>query len=188
MPRGRERRAAPALPPRSLRERINRLFEVHRPPGSPEREYRNKEVVAACRAQGRDISESHLSELRRGLKDNPTMRTLETIAWFFQVRVGYFLDPDTAAEVELELAAREARLAETIESNRKAQAELADAARELQQAIRTSGVTKMAHRGLGGETDSRERAAMMRALTRLILHDEDEDGQGDGEGRGDTQR
>lgn len=160
-------------PPPTLRARINRLFEVHRPPHALEREYYNKEVVAACKDSGRDISESHLSELRRGVKENPTLRILEALAWFFQVRVGYFTDPGTALEVEAELAVRDAQLRAKLQSQREAQDDMADAARELQAALRTSGVTKTAHRATAAGADARERAAMMRALARIILDDVD---------------
>jgi hypothetical protein len=161
-------------PPATLADRINRLFEVHRPAESPEREYRNREVVEACRASGREMSESHLSELRRGIKTNPTMRILETIAWFFDVRFGYFTDPQTAAEVEGELAVRQAETTARARAGQEARADLADAARQLQQAIRSSGVTKTAHRATASGMNPHEQAAMMRALTRLIL-DEDDD-------------
>jgi len=158
----------------SLHGRINRLFEVNHHPADPEREYKNREVVEACRADGRDMSESHLSELRRGVKTNPTLRVLDNLAWFFQVRSGYFTDPQAAAEVELELAVREARLNAKLKADREAREDLAAAARELQQAIRSSGVTKTAHRATSTRMDSREQAAMMRALAQVI-RDDDED-------------
>ena len=162
--------------PRTLADRLERLFEVHRPPHAPERRWRNNEVVAACRAEGRELSESHLSELRRGVKRNPTMRTLEALAWFFDVRIGYFVDPVVAEEVEHELDRRAAQLTSRLEAERKAQAEERAAALELQRALRASGVTKTAHRGaFGGGVDRRERTSMMRALARALLEDDDED-------------
>jgi hypothetical protein len=172
MPEERVSGSSTPQPPTSVPGRINRLFEVTHPPDNPEREYRNREVVEACRAAGREMSESHLSEVRRGLK-TPTLRVLEPIAWFFQVPVGYFVDPGTAAEIEGELAVREAQLNAKLKAKREAREDRAAAARELQQAIRTSGVTKTAHRGAKGK-DDREQAAMMRALAQLI-RDDDED-------------
>lgn len=157
----------------NLSERINRLFEVHRPPRDPQREYYNKEVVAACKKSGRDLSEAHLSELRRGIKHNPSLRVLEALSWFFQVRVGYFTDTQTAAEVDVELAVRESQLKARQQEHRAAQEDLAEAANELQRAMRVSGVTKTAHRGVAGSAKARERAAMMRNLARIILEDED---------------
>jgi transcriptional regulator with XRE-family HTH domain len=158
----------------TLAERLDRLFEVSRPPHAPERCWRNNEVVAACKADGRELSESHLSELRRGIKRNPTMRTLEALAWFFDVRVGYFVDPDVAREVERELDERAARLASKVEEERRAQEEERDAALALQKAIRESGVTKTAHRA-GDGRNRRQRASMMRALARALIEDENED-------------
>ena len=65
------------------------------------------------RARGTDLSASHLSELRRGIKTNPTLRVLQGLADFFQVRVSYFFDDSTAvdqtlAELELRVAMRDA--------------------------------------------------------------------------------
>jgi transcriptional regulator with XRE-family HTH domain len=165
-----------SLPP-TLDARIERLFEVTRPPRAPERPWRNSEVVAACRANGRDMSESHLSELRRGVKTNPTMKTLEALAWFFGVRVGYFIDDAVAEQVEHELEERAARLAAVLAEAQEAESLERDAARELQRALRESGVTKMAHRGVGGS--SRERATMMRALAKALMDDDPDDGKPD---------
>jgi transcriptional regulator with XRE-family HTH domain len=162
-------------PPARLQGRIDRLFEANHHPDVPEREYRNREVVEACKAAGREISESHLSELRRGIKDNPSQRTLETLAWFFRVSVDYFTDPAVAADVEAELAVREAKLKAKLDEERKAREDRASAARELQQAIRASGVTRTAHRATGKGMDTREQAAMMRALAQIILADGDDD-------------
>ncbi|MEK6443859.1 hypothetical protein [Pseudonocardia sp. T1-2H] len=161
--------------PQTLATRLERLFEVHRPPHAPARRWRNNEVVAACRADGRELSESHLSELRRGVKRNPTMKTLEALAWFFDIRVGYFVDPEVAEEVERELDKRASHLESKLEADQKAQEDERQAALELQRALRTSGVTKTAHRGVAGEgVDRRERASMMRALARALLDDDDQ--------------
>lgn len=157
-------------PPPTLQGRINRLFEVCRPPGEPAREYQNKEVAAAVRAAGREISESHLSELRRGVRDNPTVRVLDTLAWFFEVRPGYFIDPQAAAEVEVELAAKEGQLRAELQ----AQAEVDELERELRDAMARSGVTGVARR-TGGMT-SRDRAKMMRLLIDVLRQDASEEG------------
>jgi hypothetical protein len=161
-------------PPSSLQGRLNRLFAVTRPPRDLEREYRNTEVVEACKAAGKEISTSHLSELRRGVKTNPSKRVLEAIGWFFEVRAGYFTDESTAQEVEAELSVRQARLDAQLEALLKDREDLAQAAHELTQAIRSSGVRNMAHRGTSTGVDARARAAQMRALARLILKDDDE--------------
>jgi transcriptional regulator with XRE-family HTH domain len=176
-----DRGNTPAARPPALSDRLNRLFEVQRPPPTPTRTYTNREVVTACKAAGWELSESHLSELRRGVKRNPTLRTLQAIAWFFHVQVGYFTDSAVADEVERDLAEREAKLRATLAANREALDELQSATQELQQAMRASGVTKMAHRGAAvSARTAREQATMMRALARaLVAEDEDEDDSGD---------
>lgn len=174
----RSERTSPAASQPTLSGQLNRLFEVQRPPQAPERTFTNREVIAACKASGRELSESHLSELRRGVKTNPTVRTLEAIAWFFEIRIGYFTDPDVAAEVEAELAVREKRLRAKIAADRRAREELRAATEELQQAMRESGVTKVGHRGTSNITAAREQAAMMRALARALRDDEDDEEAG----------
>jgi hypothetical protein len=162
-----------AAPLSGLQHRLNRLFEVTRPPTDPAREWRNTEVVDACKAAGKELSTSHLSELRGGVKTNPSKRVLEALAWFFDVRAGYFTD-DRPDDVVNELAAREAAIAATLDSQRRDREELAEAARELTQAIRRAGVTNLAHRGMSRSETARTRAAQMRALTKLILDDEND--------------
>lgn len=149
--------------PSSLAIRLESLFAVTSSSAYPGRPLRNREVAAACRASGRDLSESHLSELRRGVKRNPTLRTLETLAWFFAVPASYFTSPDET-EVERELAARRERR----EVARRARDDLADAARELQETMRRTGVTNLARRRADHTADYGEQAAAMRALTRLL--------------------
>lgn len=170
-----ERKEPQGVPPTSLSARIERLFEVNRPSGEPERRYTNREVVTACKTEGLDLSESHLSELRRGVKQNPTLRTLHAIAWFFQVREGYFSDSSAAEEVEHELDERERALQRRLEEKRQAQDELRAASAELQRAMRESGVTKTAHRGVHNASQAREQASMMRALARALVEDDDEE-------------
>lgn len=91
----------------TLAEKLNYLFAVVLPEGET-REYSGREVVAGVRAGGTDLSASHLSELRRGVKTNPTMRVLQGIADFFKIKVAYFFDDDVAEEVEAELRLRAA--------------------------------------------------------------------------------
>ena len=150
-----------------LGDRLNRLFDVTGPATVPERAWRNSEVAAVCRAHGRELSESHLSELRRGVKRNPTLRTLETLAWFFGVPVSFFTDAGEH-DVEQELRARR----EKRDAEKLAREEARAAALELQEALRRSGVTRTASRGLQASTDWQERAEAMRALTRLLAEDD----------------
>ena len=159
-------------PPSTLAGRLERLFEVRRPPADRARHWRNSEVVAICKADGRDISESHLSELRRGIKTNPTMRLLETLAWFFEVGVGYFTDETVAATTYARLREEEAALTAELEADRTAREDVAAAARELQQAMKESGVTKMGHRAASAG-HPREQASMMRALAKALREDDE---------------
>lgn len=93
---------------RSLAAKLDHLFAVVRSPCGG-REYTGREVVAAVNAAGTDLSASHLSELRRGVKTNPTVRVLEGLAAFFGVRTAYLLDdPQAVEEVEAELELRRA--------------------------------------------------------------------------------
>jgi transcriptional regulator with XRE-family HTH domain len=162
--------------PDSLSAQLNRLFEALRPPDSPERAFTNREVVTACRAEGWDMSESHLSELRRGVKQNPTLRTLKAVAWFFDVPVGYFTDPEVTAEVDRTLAERERRLRQQLDESRAAQDELRNAAKELQDALRASGVTRTARRDAAGNArTAREQASMMRALAKALVEDDEDE-------------
>lgn len=158
-----------------LSDQLNRLFEVQRPNVAPDKPWTNRDVVTACKQAGHDLSESHLSELRRGVKRNPTLRTLTAIAWFFEVRVGYFTDPAVNAEISAELDERERCLHQRLEADRAAQGELRDAAQELQQALRDTGVTKMAHRYGGAASSAKERAAIMRNLAHALTDDDDDE-------------
>ncbi|RZS44487.1 helix-turn-helix protein [Herbihabitans rhizosphaerae] len=161
-------------PLKSLSEQLNRLFEVRRPAERPDRPHTNRDVVTACKAAGWELSESHLSELRRGVKANPTLRTLRAIADFFEVPVGYFTDPAVAEEVERDLAEAERRLRSTLAAQQRAQDDLRAAVHELQQALRDSGVTKTAHRNAAGDARAaREQASMMRALARALTSEDE---------------
>lgn len=91
-------------PPTSLAERLDRLFQVVRPGGRGEYSY--EEVASAIRAQGVSISHTYVWQLRKGLRDNPTIKHLEGLAKFFGVRPSYFLDEDTSEiDAQLELLA-----------------------------------------------------------------------------------
>lgn len=138
-------RPASAPPvPRSIAERLNHLFTAVRPAGI-DREYQGKEVVAAIRAAGGEMSESYLSELRRGIKPNPTVRHLDALAEFFGVRRGYFTDDLVAQEVEAEL--------------------------ELRIAMRKASVKDLALRV--ADLGPVERAAMNRLLAQIISQHDD---------------
>ena len=79
---------------RTFAEKLTYLFDhVRREDGA---EYTGK------------MSASHLSELRRGIKTNPTLRVLQALADFLQVRVAYFFDDDAAAQTKADLELRAA--------------------------------------------------------------------------------
>ena len=131
---------------RTLADRLNHLFAMVRPPGEA-REYTGREVTAAIRHEGTDISPSHLSELRRGLKTNPTLRVMQGLSGFFGVRVAYLLgDDQIAEEVEAEL--------------------------ELREAMRDAEVRDVAMRVAG--LDINRRKAMYRLLTDIVRENDDD--------------
>jgi len=75
---------------RTLAEKIDRLFQTVHPADG---EYTHEEVASAIReAGGPTISGSYLWQLRKGVRDNPTMRHLEALSEFFGVPPAYFFD------------------------------------------------------------------------------------------------
>ena len=77
-------------------DRLDRCFRVMHPPERGEWEY--QEVADGIASLGTKISTSYLWQLRKGHKDNPTLRQIEALAAFFHVPASYFLG--TAEEVE----------------------------------------------------------------------------------------
>lgn len=87
--------------PTSLAARLEKLFaSVRKADGS---EYSQREVAEGVTAGGEPISHSYVGQLRKGEKDNPTLRHLRALAKFFGVPVEYFTNDDVAAQVETEL-------------------------------------------------------------------------------------
>lgn len=87
---------------RTLAEKLDRLFRTMHPRGRGE--YTHEEVADAIRRRsGPTISATYLWQLRRGLRDNPTMKHLEAIADFFGVSPAYFFDDEATARIEAEL-------------------------------------------------------------------------------------
>ena len=87
---------------RSLAEKIDHLFKTVHPARG---EYSHEEVAAAIRDRGGPtISATYLWQLRKGMRDNPTMRHLEALAGFFGVPPAYFFDDEAAARIDAELA------------------------------------------------------------------------------------
>jgi transcriptional regulator with XRE-family HTH domain len=87
---------------RTLAEKIDRLFKTVHPAGG---EHTHEEVATAIRAAGGPtISATYLWQLRRGLRDNPTMRHLEALSDFFGVPPAYFFDDQLSARIDAELS------------------------------------------------------------------------------------
>lgn len=92
---------ADTAPVRTLADKLDHLFRaVH--PGR--HEYSYEEVASAIRATGVTISHTYVWQLRKGVRDNPTIRHLEALAEFFGVPVSYFVSDTDAAKVDSELA------------------------------------------------------------------------------------
>lgn len=80
-----------ATPPEgqsTIARRLNRLFEIVQPRGE-ERQYSNSEVAAAT-----GVSGTYIGYLRRGVRDNPSVDTVQALARFFGVRPSYLVDDD----------------------------------------------------------------------------------------------
>lgn len=87
---------------RTIAERLDHLFQEIHPAGRGPFSYH--EVAQAIREQagpdGPTVSHGTLQQIRTGAKTNPTVKTLEAVAAFFGVPVGYFLDDTVAERVE----------------------------------------------------------------------------------------
>jgi transcriptional regulator with XRE-family HTH domain len=86
---------------RTLADKLNHLFETVIPPDRGP--YSSEEVARAITDGGVPISGSYIWLLRRGQRDNPTLRHLEGLARFFGVPPAYFFDDRVAEEVNAEL-------------------------------------------------------------------------------------
>lgn len=87
---------------KTLAEKLDHLFRTIRPRDGDE--YTYEEVARALREQGGPtISATYVWQLRKGLRDNPTMRHLEALAAFFGVPEAYFIDDAVAGRVDAEL-------------------------------------------------------------------------------------
>lgn len=87
--------------PRALSDKIDHLFQVVRPAKG---EHTHEQVAKAIEERGGPtISASYLWQLRKGLRDNPTMKHLEALADFFGVPPAYFFDEAAAERIDAEL-------------------------------------------------------------------------------------
>ncbi len=88
--------------PRTLAEKLDRLFRTVHPAGRGE--YSFHEVADAIRARGGPtISATYLWQLRKGIRDNPTKKHLEALADFFGVSPAYFFDDASALRIDAQL-------------------------------------------------------------------------------------
>ncbi|AGM05515.1 hypothetical protein AORI_2929 [Amycolatopsis keratiniphila] len=105
-------------PGRSLAEKLDHLFaHVTRRNGT---EFTYEEVASAITAEGVTISQSYVWQLRKGKKDNPTLKHLQGLADFFGVPVTYFFNEDVSDRVDRQLEylrAEQARLRELAETD-----------------------------------------------------------------------
>lgn len=99
-------------------DRLNQLFETVTP--AEGREYSNEQVAAAITAGGISISQSYIWQLRKGIKENPTLKHVQGLADFFGVPPAYFFDEavtDRVGQRLTELKAEQRRLAELAASS-----------------------------------------------------------------------
>jgi transcriptional regulator with XRE-family HTH domain len=89
-------------PGQSLADKLNHLFETVVPAGRGP--YSSEEVARAISDRGVPISGSYIWLLRRGQRDNPTIRHLEGLASFFGVPPAYFFDDEVTRSVGSQLA------------------------------------------------------------------------------------
>ncbi|MFE9631917.1 helix-turn-helix domain-containing protein [Streptomyces sp. NPDC006463] len=86
----------------SLADKINHLFDTVVPAGR--QPYNTEEVARAITETGIPISGSYIWLLRKGQRDNPTLKHLEGIAAFFGVPPAYFFNDQVASDVHAQLA------------------------------------------------------------------------------------
>ncbi|MEV4721951.1 helix-turn-helix domain-containing protein [Micromonospora noduli] len=84
----------------TIADKLDRLFKTVRPGG---REYSYEEVATRIRATGVMISHTYVWQLRKGHRDNPTIRHIEALARFFGVSPVYFLDNEAARQIDEQL-------------------------------------------------------------------------------------
>lgn len=85
----------------TLADKLNHLFETVIPAGRGP--YNTEEVARTITAAGVPISGSYIWLLRKGQRDNPTLRHVEGIAKFFGVPAAYFFDERVAEDVNAQL-------------------------------------------------------------------------------------
>lgn len=85
----------------SLSTKLKWLFEnIRRPNGKP---HTPQEVAEYIVERGGRSTREHITNLRSGKADNPSIRVVEGIAAFFDVTPAYFVDDDRAREIQAQL-------------------------------------------------------------------------------------
>lgn len=87
--------------PVTVAEKLARLFDVLHPSGEPP--LSTREVAKRVKAAGGSISPTYISELRNGVKKNPSLEHIMWLSEAFGVSAGYFTDPEVAKRVDAEL-------------------------------------------------------------------------------------
>lgn len=86
---------------RSFAAKLNHLFETVVPVGGGT--YSTEEVARAISSGSVSISGSYIWLLRKGQRDNPTLKHIEALARFFGVPPAYFFEDQVAKAVDREL-------------------------------------------------------------------------------------
>jgi len=81
----------------TLAEKLDRCFQTMHPAGRGEWTYR--EVSRGIGDTGVTISPSYLWQLRKGQRDNPTVRQMQAVADFFHVPMTYFFGASEEVEI-----------------------------------------------------------------------------------------
>ena len=88
---------------RSISENLDHLFKTIRPDPGSDDEYTYAHVQARCTEMGYKISDATVQLIRNGERPNPTASTMEALAKFFGVPVGYFFNEAEQLLVDEEL-------------------------------------------------------------------------------------
>lgn len=83
-------------------ERLDALFQRVPKPGTTD-SYSNAAVADELSATGVPVTAMYLSQLRRGVKDNPSAKLVGGLAAFFGVPVAYFFDQEEASRIQAQL-------------------------------------------------------------------------------------
>ncbi len=90
--------------PRTVAEKLDRLFQVMSPKGRP---YSYQQVADAINSKsgetGVTISHATIWQLRTGKSSDPRLSHLQALADHFGVPLGYFTDDEVAARVDQDL-------------------------------------------------------------------------------------